>query len=285
MTSTEYNFVCECGNQAPSMSDAEYAEYVKTYGHDLHVPCVNCSIEALEDFGWTPADFVEHAPYLAKIKQRLTANALIRLKRTYRKLLKNIARTRAESRRAERQIRLNEGNPFFKHKSDLLAQSIDENKHMLDEYMSTRHKTIGVIFSLIKFFDEYGAATAHEYAAILSTSHVHVERAIETEGAKGLMELIVHHIENGANVGDFISDDCVLHEAVTEIIIAEIMHNKELRKAALDKVMEMSVEATGHPLPMYQFTALPNGEQVMKRVPPNLSVVNQSKPIEARNSA
>ncbi|WP_148262037.1 hypothetical protein [Methylomonas methanica] len=264
------------------MTDAEYSEYLKAYGDDCH--CNECAIETLEDAGWLPADFAQYAPDLASCKQKKIVSVLFRLKHAYRKLNKVERLLRQNIRHAEREIKLNKDNPFFQHRGELLIERISFYSNWLESCKPAKISYQNRIFELIQVFDEYGKATPHEYAAILSTSHVHVEKALAMDDVTGLMHLIIYHVEDGANAGDFVSTGCVLHEAVSEVMIREIMQNKELRESAHGFLNDWFVESTGRPLTIYTVTTQPNGEPLLKRVPPRLAVVEQVKPVEVRNA-
>lgn len=283
MTSTEHNFLCDCGKPTKAISETEYEQYLAEYGDECPLTCNECAIETLRLSGWEPGDFAKYTPDLAKLEQRRLANEIFKFKRLYRRAINAKASIHHEINRLSREIKINEGNPFFGHMKRNLAKRIEHNKDLLAKYPTKGIQNI--IFGLVELFDQYGNATPHEYAVILSTSHVHVEKALTEDGIEGLIHLVVHHVEDGANIGDSISDGCILHESLTGVMIREIMNNKTLREST-DKVLDgMFIEATGRPLPMYTATTQPNGEPLLKRIPPRLSVVNQSKPIEARNSA
>lgn len=270
MNSTQ-NLWCECGNPVKPMSDADHDAYMAEYG-DTPLACDECSVLSLEMAGWTPETFAKFTPNLAKVKQKKIAIEIIKLKRAYRALREAERSARREIRRAERAIKRNESDPFFKHRKNLLVQSIDKYAELIEVCRSGTQSALALAMRLINDFDALGKAETHEYAAILSTSHVHVERSLGE--SNGLMEMILDHVEDGANVGDFISSSCVLHEIVMESAIQEIMRNRDLRAAALDKVSELFVKEMGRPLPMYALAASPDGEQVLMRVPPKLSIAN-----------
>lgn len=263
--------ICECGKPTTVMSETEYAQYISDYGNDCPLTCDWCSIETLRLAGWEPEDFAKYTPDLARLEQRRLANELFKFKRVYRRISKAKATIHHDINRFSREIRVNTGNPFFEHMKGVLTERIDRRKDLLTECPAKGIQDI--IFGLMELFDRYGTATAHDYATILSTSHVHVEKALAEDGVKGLMHLVVHHVEDGANVGDSISDGCILHECSTAVIIREMMSNKALRESANKILDDICIEATGRPLARYYLEAGPNGETVAKRAPPKLAVV------------
>lgn len=273
MLNNKHHFTCECGKPSLSMAEDEYHRYIAEYGHDCPPQCDECATITLEMAGWLPEDFAEHTPDLAKYAQKKLASRIFRFKRFYRKFTKREQSIRQAISQSKRKIKINEHNPFFKHKKESLIRDIERQSEQLSTYKSHLKEIQDVLFMLIEMFDKYGKATPHEYAAILSTSHIHIEKALQNEDVNGLMALISYHVEDGANTGEFTQNDCVLHDATTEFIIRQIMSNDELRESTNKIAMDMFVEAMGRPLPMYTITTLPNGERVARQIPPKLKSV------------
>jgi hypothetical protein len=200
------------------------------------------------------------------------ASFILRFKRIYRKNIQFENKLREEIRHHRRQIKLTADNPFFKHRHSVWQSRISQLEDVLKENKANQHQLQDMLVNLIRQFDEAGLASVHVYGALLSTHHTHVERAL-AEGAKNLMELIVYKVEDGASTADWISQDSVLHNAVTKAVIRAMQHNDELQQVADNLFQEMVQEKLGRPLRLYQIVELPNGQKVAKPMPPQLRVV------------
>lgn len=201
------------------------------------------------------------------------ATSILTLKRAYTIALSTERILHNEIRRRKRQIKLTQGNPFFRHRHTIWQSHIDEFEALLEESQSWMHQAQELLVACIRMFDEYGPAPIHVYAALLSTHHVHVERA-QADGAKSLMDLIfAYKVEDGASTADWVSDNAVLHDAVTEVTIREMCRNSELKRTADNLIQEMAQESLGRPLRQYQIIELLNGKTVAKPITPQLMVV------------
>ncbi|MBL1265722.1 hypothetical protein JJL52_18835 [Methylomicrobium sp. RS1] len=200
------------------------------------------------------------------------AKFILRFKRVYRKNLKFNRKWRDEVRHHRRQIKLTADNPFFKHRHSVWQNRIGQLQDALKENQANQNQIQDILVNLIRQFDEAGPASVHVYGAMLSTHHIHVQRAL-ADGAENLMELIVYKVEDGASTADCVSQDAVLHHAVTKAVIRAMQHNKELQYFADNLLQEMVQESLGHPLRQYQIVELPNGQTVAKPMPPQLRVV------------
>jgi hypothetical protein len=204
--------------------------------------------------------------------QQQIASFILGFKRIYRKTLKFNRKLRDEVRHHRRQIKLTADNPFFKHRHSVWQNRINQLEDALKENKANQHRLQDILVNLIRQFDEAGPASVHVYGALLSTHHTHVERAL-VEGAQNLMELIIYKVEDGASTADCVSDDAVLHHAVTKAVIRAMQHNDELQQVADNLFQEMVQEKLGRPLRLYQIVELPNGQKVAKPMPPQLRVV------------
>jgi hypothetical protein len=211
---------------------------------------------------------------ITPMTQQQIATNILKLKRAYTIALRTERRLHDEIRRHRRQIKLTQSNPFFKHRHTLWQSRIGECEALLAEIQPWMHQTQELLVEGIGIFDSFGEAPVHVYAALLSTHHVHVERAF-AKGAENLMGLIIYHTEDGASTADWISDDAVLHQAVTEVVIREMCRNSALKRVADNLLQEMAQESLGRPLRQYQIVELPNGKTVAKPVPPKLTVVKE----------
>jgi hypothetical protein len=200
------------------------------------------------------------------------ASFILGFKRVYRKNLKFNRKLRDEVRHHRRQIKLTADNPFFKHRHSVWQNRIEQLEDALKENKANQHQLQDILVNLIRQFDEVGLASVHVYGALLSTHHTHVQRAL-AEGAQNLMDLIVYKVEDGASTADCISQDAVLHDAVTKAVIRAIQHNDELQQFADNLLQEMVQKSLGRPLRQYQIMELPNGQRVAKPMPPQLTVV------------
>jgi hypothetical protein len=201
------------------------------------------------------------------------ASLILRFKRIYRKNIQFENKLREEIRHHRRQIKLTADNPFFKHRHAVWRDRIDQLEDALKENQVNQHQEQEALVNLIQLFDEAGPAPIHLYAAVLGIHHVHVERAL-AEGDKSLMDLIfVSKVEDAHTKADVVSDEAVLHHAVTEVTIREILRNKALKMTADNLIQKMAQDSLGRPLQPYQFTELPNGQTVLKPMPPQLTVV------------
>jgi hypothetical protein len=212
---------------------------------------------------------------ITPMTQKQIAAGILTLKRAYTIALRTERRLHDEIRRHRRQIKLTRDNPFFKHRHTIWQSHIDEFEALLSKNRPWMHLAQEIFVQWIRQFDECGPAPIHVYAALLSTHHVHVERAW-AKGAKNLMGLIIYHTEDGASTADCISDDAVLHHAVTEVVIREMCRNSELQRTADNLLQEMAQDSLGRPLRQYQLTEFPNGQTVAKPVPPKLTVVKET---------
>jgi hypothetical protein len=200
------------------------------------------------------------------------ASFILKFKRIYRKNLKFNRKWRDEVRHHRRQIKLTADNPFFKHRHSVWQNRIGQLQDALKENQANQNQIQDILVNLIRQFDEVGPAPVSVYAAVLSTHHTHVQRAL-TEGAQNLMELIAYKVEDGASTADCVSQDAVLHHAVTKAVIRAMQHNKGLQYFADNLLQEMVQEKLGRPLRQYQIVQLPNGQTVAKPMPPQLRVV------------
>jgi hypothetical protein len=210
----------------------------------------------------------------APMTQQQIATGILTLKRAYTIALRTERRLHDEIRYRKRQIKLTQGNPFFKHRHTIWQSQIDEFEALLAKSQPWMHLAQEFFVQWIRMFDECGPAPIHVYAALLSVHHVHVERAW-AKGAKDLMGLIIYHTEDGASTADWISDDAALHHAVTEVVIREMCRNSEFKRVAYNLIQDMAQERLGHPLQQYQIAQLPNGQTVAKPMPPKLTVVKE----------
>jgi hypothetical protein len=209
----------------------------------------------------------------APMTQLQIASFILRFKRIYRKNIQFENKLREEIRHHRRQIKLTAGNPFFKHSHSVWQDRIDQLKDALKDNQVNQHQEQEALVNLIQLFDEAGPAPIHVYAAVLSIHHCHVERAW-AEGDKSLMDLIfISKLEVAHTKADVVSDDAVLHHAVTEVTIREILRNKALKKTADNLIQKMAQNSLGRPLQKYQQVELPNGQTVLKSMPPKLTVV------------
>jgi hypothetical protein len=201
------------------------------------------------------------------------AKLILGFKLAYRKHLNLEDKLRKEIRHHRRQIKLTADNPFFKRRHAVWQDRIDQLEDALKRNEAYQHQVQDILVNLIQQFDEAGPAPIHVYAAVLSVHHCHVERAL-VDGDKSLMALIfVSKVEDAHTKADVVSDDAVLHHAVTEVTIREILCNKALKKTADNLIQQMAQDSLGRPLQPYQFTELPNGQTVLKPMPPQLTVV------------
>jgi hypothetical protein len=200
------------------------------------------------------------------------ATSILKLKRAYTIALRTERRLRDEIRRRKRQIKLTHGNPFFKHRHTIWQSQTDELEALLAKSQPWMHLAQEFFIQWIRMFDECGSAPVHVYAALLSVHHVHVERAC-AKGAKNLMKLIIYHTEDGASIVDCVSNDAVLHHAVTEAVTREMCRNEELQKTADNLIQEMARGSLGRPLRQYQIAELPDGQRVARPMPSRLTVV------------
>jgi hypothetical protein len=210
------------------------------------------------------------------MNHREVAQAIIRLKRIARRSSRERQTAYDEIRKLQRKIKLNQSNPFGRHQCELWQSRIDRLQDALGNDEPNIHKTQELLMQLIKAFDELGPAPVTVLACILSTSHVHVERAI-ANGRNGLIELVVYDLENGANKSDVVNEHGVLRDACTGIMIRTIMKNKWLEDVAFDTIQEMAQQTLGRPLQSYQVIELPNGEITAKPMPLTLKLVKKNE--------
>jgi hypothetical protein len=205
--------------------------------------------------------------------QKLLMDAIIDLKISYRKFRSNERSVDDEIKYLKRSIKKNEKDPFYAHRIKQWSNKINQLEVWHDEFREHKHRCQEMLIDMVRAIDEIGVLSVHEYAALLSTSHIHVRRLIDSGDAKNLMDLIVYHAEDSANKSDWISDDCILAHCLRWVTFRAIQSNKKLREEASNMLHQWFIESTGRPLAMYQSTTFPNGEQVMTRVPPKLNIV------------
>lgn len=208
------------------------------------------------------------------INSKQIATSIITLKHAYRTVLRVKRMATDEIRYCRRQIKLTQENPFFKHRHTMWQSRIDELQALLVKGRPLIHQIQELLTEGIRMFDACGPAPVHVYAALLSTHHRHVEQAM-SEGAINLAQLVTRQVENGAHRSDAVTDHALLHDAVTEFIIRELCHNKELERTAHELIQDMALETLGRPLREYRITSLSNGQTVIKPMPPNLKLVGK----------
>jgi hypothetical protein len=202
------------------------------------------------------------------------AKLILRFKRIYRKNIQFESKLREEIRHHRRQITLTAGNPFFKHRHAVWQNRIDQLEDALKRNEANQHQLQDILVSLVLQFDEAGPAPIHLYAAVLSIHHCHVERALAEDHNNDLMDLIfLSPVEVAHTKAVAVSDEAVLFHAVKEVTIREIYHDKEFKKIAGNLIQQMAQEHLGRPLQRYQQMELPNGQTVLKPMPPQLTVV------------
>lgn len=210
-----------------------------------------------------------HSP----MTQKQITTLILQRKRAYAHFIHIEQNAKDYIRLLRRQIKLTCDNPFFKHRHSVWQNSIEQLKDSLKQNQSNKHQIQEILVNLIQQFDEVGPAPVHVYGAILSIHHVHIERAL-TEGANSLMDLIfVSKVEGAHTKADIVSDDAILHDAVAEVAIREILRNKEFKRTADSLIQRMAQESLGRPLRQYQFVRLPNGHPVAKPMQPNMTIV------------
>lgn len=206
------------------------------------------------------------------ISQKQIATVILQRKRSYRHFCRMEQNARDEIRILRRQIKLTLNSPFYTHRRSLWQAHVELLEGIISGNRPLKHEIQEALFDWIRAFDQTGPAPVSVYAALLSTHHIHVERAF-AEGAKNLMELIIYKVEDGASTADWISKDAVLHDAVTAVTIREICRNSELKRTADNLIQQMAQDNLGRPLRQYQIVRLPNGQTVAKPMPPTLTVV------------
>lgn len=204
--------------------------------------------------------------------QKQLAAGILHIKRTYRKWLENDRNLLDEIHHHKRNIRLTSNNPFYNYKRSIWQKRINQLEAFLAKKRPFKCQVQDELVNWIRAFDQTGPAPIHVYAAILSTHHSHIQRAL-TEGAQNLMELIVYKVEDGASTADWVSQGSVLHHAVTKAVIRAMQHNDELQQFADNLLQQMVQESLGRPLRQYRIVQLPNGQTVAKSIPPKLRVV------------
>lgn len=86
--------------------------------------------------------------------------------------------------------------------------------------------------------------------------------------------MVIRQTENGGNKSGCISGEvCVLHDAVTEVLIRANENNEHMREIADNILQKMALQSTGRPLIQYQINTAPNGKIVVKSIPLNLAIV------------
>lgn len=204
--------------------------------------------------------------------QKQIATVILQRKRSYRHFCRMEQNARDEIRFLRRQIGLTSNNPFYTHRHSLWQDHVELLEGIIAGNRPLKREIQEALFAWIRAFDQTGPAPVHVYAALLSTHHIHVDHAL-AEGATNLMELIIYKVEDGASTADWISKDAVLHDAVTAVTIREICRNSELKRTADSLIQQMAQENLGRPLRQYQQTKLPNGQTILKPMPPKLTVV------------
>lgn len=205
-------------------------------------------------------------------KQKQIAKSLLNVKFVYKNTLCKERSVRREIRQYKRKIAQTPYHPFLKHSHSFWQERIDFLEGWVSGLQPLMHETQEQIVELIHAFDACGQASIHEYAALLSTSQVHVQRAMNG-GAKNLMKMVIRQTENGANKSNCINSEvCVLHDAVTEVLIRAVEDNEHMRETAENMLQKMPLKTTGRPLSQYQIATAPNGKRVVKTISSNLTI-------------
>jgi hypothetical protein len=205
-------------------------------------------------------------------EQREILTEILICKHTYRKFKDKVSKIKSEIWSLDRQITKTKGNKFYRHRHTLWQKEIKQKKEEMRPYKHLKEELQDQIFDLIEMFDDCGPASINEYAVILSTSDIHIERLLGKE-AKNLMELIIYHAEDAAYKSDWITDNAVLLECVNWRMMRAIMNDKKFAENAFNKLQELMVDSTGHPLKMYHEVTLPDGSVDFKPAPPDLRIV------------
>ncbi len=118
------------------------------------------------------------------------------------------------------------------------------------------------LLDLMNIYDNY--ATLHDKAQILNVHHSKLEQIVAQQGeaASSLYQLVfIYRVES--------SSDRPFFEALLAALKDEVNKNQKMKEAVLDKLDELFPN-----IPKYQVVEKENGVKTLKRIPPNLKVIN-----------